>query len=108
MNQEQYLGLLRDLCKVIGAALMAKGAVTAVDWTTYTGIILTVAPLAWSAYERTKARMVAKVNALPEVKGVITTNTAEGKALAEEVPAASVAPAGSVEAAVLVTGPKGL
>lgn len=101
MNQEQYLGLLRDICKIIGAALMAKGAVTAVDWTTYTGIILTVAPLAWSAYERTKARMVAKVIALPEVKGVITTNTEAGKDLAAAVPSPAAVPAGTIDAATV-------
>lgn len=101
---EQMLGTLRDICKLIGAALVTKGAVTAVDWTTYTGIILALAPLAWSFYERTKARMIAKVDALPEVAGVIPKNTPEGIALAKEVPSITVAPAGTIAAVAIAKG----
>jgi len=99
MNNEQMLGLLRDFLKLLGGALVTNGIVSTTDWTTWSGLIIMLAPIGWSLYEKTKARMVAKVNAMPEVAGVITANTSDGHALAAEVPSNTVVPAGTNAAA---------
>ncbi len=98
MNQEQYLGLFRDFLKLLGGALVTNGIVTTADWTTWTGVLIAAAPIGWSVYEKTKARMIARVDAMPEVAGVVTKSTPEGKALAAENPSPTVAMAGSVQA----------
>lgn len=101
MNQEQFLSLLRDILKVIGASFVAKGAVVETDWTTWTGLAMMIAPIGWSYYEKTKARMIAKVDAMPEVKGIVLKQTEEGKALAEAVPSPTVVPAGTPAASAV-------
>jgi hypothetical protein len=101
MDQEQRLGLLRDFLKVLGSALVANGVISQPDWTTWTGLVVMLAPIGWSIYERTRARMTAKVDALPGVAGVVTTNNAEGHDLAQAVPSETVVSAGSNAAAAL-------
>lgn len=101
MGQDQWLGFLRDMLKLIGSALVTNGVVSGADWTTYSGLAIMIAPLAWSAYERTKTRMIEKVDKLPEVAGVVTRPTAEGKAIAEAITSPTVVPAGT-QAAVAV------
>ena len=95
---EQWLGLLRDFLKLLGGALVTNGIVTSANWTTYAGLIVMLAPMGWSLYERTHKRMVEKADALPEVSGVVTTNTTEGRQLAKEVPSKTVVPAGTTAA----------
>jgi hypothetical protein len=66
-----------------------------------------VAPLAtiamgwWAAHRSSPAAQVAAVNALPEVKAVVTTATPAGRALAQAVPSSTVVTEGSSQAAVL-------
>ena len=101
MDKEQVLGLLRDFLKVLGTSLTAHGIVTSSDWSTWSGIIITLAPIGWSVYERTHARMVAKVDALPGVAGVVAHNTVEGRQLADDITSATVAVAGTHAAAAV-------
>jgi len=101
MDKEQVLGLLRDFLKLLGGALVTNGVVTTADWTTWSGLIIMLAPLGWSMYERTHARMVAKVDALPGVAGVVAHNTVEGRQLADDIPSDTVAVAGTKAAAVV-------
>lgn len=99
---EQTIGLIKDLGKILGPLVISWGWVTASDWvviTTVVGSLMTAAPVVWSIYDRTKAQMVAKVNALPEVAGVITKPTTEGIALANAITSPTVVPAGTVVAA---------
>ncbi len=93
------LTLLRDFLKVLGSALVANGVINTTDWTTWSGLAIMIAPIGWGLYEKTKARMIAKVDAMPEVKGVVTNDTSEGRALAREVPSKTVVPAGTLAAA---------
>lgn len=52
----------------------------------------------WGVYKNRTSALVATVDELPGVAGVVTKNTVEGKELAESVPSMTVAPAGSVQA----------
>lgn len=45
-----------------------------------------------------KQALVQATNSIPEVKGVLTTDTAEGKALAMSVPETTIVPAGTIAA----------
>lgn len=102
---EQMLGTLRDLLKLLGAALITNGVISdASQWSLWSGLIIAAAPLAWSAYERTKARMIAKVDALPEVAGVVTKPTEEGREMANAVTSPTVVPAGTTIAVEVAKG----
>lgn len=101
MNQEQMLGLLRDFLKLLGGGLVTNGIVSTPNWTTWSGFIIMLAPIGWSLYEKTKTRMIAKVDALPEVAAVITRDTKDGRELANAVPSPTVVPAGTVAAATV-------
>lgn len=57
------------------------------------------AALAQAVAQVSPSQMVAAVNALPNVSGVVTTATPEGRALAAAIPDAGVAPAGTAAAA---------
>lgn len=103
MNQEQMLGLLRDFLKLLGGALVTNGIVSTTDWTTWTGLVVMLAPIGWSLYEKTKSRMIAKVDAMPQVAGVVMKNTVEGRQLATDVPSATVVPAGTGAAAAIAS-----
>lgn len=98
MDKDQWLGFFRDFLKLIGGALTTNGLVSSADWTTWTGLALMLFSLGWSAYERTKARRVAKVNAMPEVAGVVTKDSVAGLALANSIPSPTVVPAGTIAA----------
>lgn len=95
MDKDQFLGLFRDFLKLLGSALVANGVITTPNWTTWSGVAIMLAPLAWSFYERTKARRIAKVDALPEAAGVIMKDTPEGKAMAAAIPSPTVVTAGT-------------
>ncbi len=102
MNQEQMFSLLRAILNSAGGGLVTGGIVAQGDWTSIcTGVAMILAPVAWSLYEKTKARMIAKVDAMPEVKGVVTKDTVAGRALAQDVPSTTVVPAGTVAAATI-------
>jgi hypothetical protein len=63
------------------------------------GPLVTIAAGWWAAHRSSKAVQVANVNAMPEVKGVVTTATPEGRALADAIPSPTVAAAGTPAAA---------
>lgn len=98
MNQIQFLGILRDVLKIVGTILGTFGFATDANWALWSGVITTIAPFGWSIYERTQTRMVAQVNAMPEVKGVITAPTPEGVDLAKAIPSPTVVAAGTIAA----------
>ena len=67
MDQNDYLGLLRDLLKVIGGVLVAHGAVTSGDYELISGIGIAAFPIVWSAIQRR------------QVKAAIIDSAATGK-----------------------------
>lgn len=52
----------------------------------------------WTAIATRRKALVASVNAMPEVAGVVTKPTQDGIALANSIPDQNVAPAGSSQA----------
>jgi hypothetical protein len=101
MNQEQTLSLVRNGLTIVGAILVSRGVFSSADWSAIMGGIMMVAPPIWGVADKTKARMIAKVDAMQGVAGVVTTNNAEGRELADAVPSVTVAPAGTMAAASL-------
>jgi hypothetical protein len=65
------------------------------------GVASSIVVAVWGLFVHTQVNTVAAANALPAVAGVITAPTIEGKALADAVPADSVAVAGTSAAAIV-------
>jgi len=63
--------------------------------------VVTIGPLLWGLYVHTKKYATEVVDALPEVRGVVTDTTAAGIALAKSIPSPTVATAGTPAAAVV-------
>lgn len=87
--------------------LTAQQAAEAIRLLSDPAIVSVIASIAVGIYtfiKSSKSNQVATVNAMPEVKGVITKDTKEGKALAESVPSESVQAAGTVQAAAITKG----
>lgn len=115
MSNEQLLGLLRQFLPVLGTILGTLGWVKPENWATSSAIIMSVAGAAlviisaiWSLIDKTKASIVAKADALPEVAGVIMNQSAAGQVLASSIPSQTVVPAGTVAATVVAKGGTGL
>jgi hypothetical protein len=62
-------------------------------------MVLTLPTLVWGLYVHTKRYATEVVDAIPEVKGVITDRTPAGIALAKAIPSDTVVAAGTVQAA---------
>ena len=56
MDSADALGLLRDLLKVVGAALVTHGAITAGNYELVTGIVLAAFPIIWSYLARLQGK----------------------------------------------------
>lgn len=111
MNPEQAKSLVRWLVAAFGASL--AGYVAGKGWASkedvlnflgsdnvlqIAGTIATLASLLWSLRSKTEKNVVAAANAMPNVAGVITKDTLEGKELAKAVPDPAVVPAGTATA----------
>ncbi len=110
MNEEQVKSALRWFVSTFGGMIAgwfaAKGwftvdqVLTVLNSPTILAFVASLAAGGWSMYTHTKTNMVATVNAMPEVAGVITTAAPEGVKLANALPdAPNVAPAGTAQAA---------
>lgn len=69
----------------------------------FVGLVTSGVIALWGVLMRSDKNLVASAEAVPGVKGVITTNTVEGRALASAVPATTVVPAGTADAAKIAT-----
>lgn len=111
ISQEQVLGLLRQILPIIGTLLVSLGLMKPETVGNFTSTILTIAgpvmiviSAIWSLIDKTKTSMVAKVDAMAKdptspVVGIITTNTPEGKDLANSMPGSTTVVAGTIAAA---------
>jgi len=114
VNQEQLKSVLRSLIQTFGGVIAgwfaAKGwftvdqVLTVLNSPTLLGIVTSIIAATWGMLSHSTTNIVAVANALPEVQGVITTSTVAGKALAESIPADTVAVAGT-SAATAVAKP---
>jgi hypothetical protein len=109
MNEEQVKSGIRWLITTFGGVVAgffaAKGwftvdqVLSVLNSGTFIGVVTSGVILVWGLITHKKSNAVAVVNAMPEVQGVVTAPTADGRALANAVPSATVAVAGTQAAA---------
>lgn len=107
-NTEQLKSIVRWLITAFGGGIAGwlahRGFITTdqvmgiLNSETFIGLVVSAISLVWGLFTHTQVNTIAAANAIPAVRGVITAPTAEGKALAEAVPAATVVPAGTAAA----------
>jgi hypothetical protein len=107
--QNQLDAQLRNLLQAIGAILTTLGVLQPGMADTWVPILLQIiGPLSmiggvvWAYLSNRPKAIAAAADSLPGVAGVVTTNTPEGRALAEAVPSRTVATAGTVQAKAIV------
>ncbi len=108
-NPDQIKSLIRWFVSTFGGMIAgwfaAKGwftvdqVLTVLNSPAQLGAAASIVVAIWGMFVHTQAATVASANAMPQVAGVITVPTVEGKALADSVPGATVAVAGSQAAA---------
>lgn len=106
MTQQQIMDLLRQILQVFGTVATAFGFLSADAVAQWTATILQIAgPLAmiggvvWGILDNRKSKLVADVDQMSGIAGVVTTKDQEGVALANSIPSNTVAPAGTNMAA---------
>lgn len=109
MNEEQVKSGVRWFVATFGGLIVgyvtAKGWISADQATTilnssaFVGAIASIIVGVWGLFVHSKTNAVAVVNAMPEVKGVVTQPTQAGLALAQAIPSETVVPAGTNAAA---------
>jgi hypothetical protein len=109
LNEAQVKSAVRWLITTAGGFL--TGYVVSRGWLTaeqvssimsselVLGIIALIGSGVWGLISKTAPALVTQVERLPQVAGVVTTPTPEGRQLAEAVPSPNVAPATSPLAA---------
>lgn len=85
MNQDQFLSLLRTVLKIAGTLLVSYGYVNDQQWVTVVSGLMILAPIIWDMIDKTKQATIAKVAAMKDVKGIVTTS-----AVATEAPSPKV------------------
>lgn len=109
MNAEQVKSAVRWLVSFVGGFIVAKGWVKADQLTALLsneavmGALAGVGVLAWGMLTHTQANAVAVVDTIAKdpasaVKGIVTSSSVEGIALAASLPGGETVPAGSSQA----------
>lgn len=108
MTEQQKLETLRQVLQAIGAIVAALGFMSAdavASWINtimqISGPLVMVVSIVWGFVANRKANLVAAVDGMEGVAGVVTTNTTEGRELANSIPSNTVAAAGTGAAASL-------
>lgn len=114
MNSEQAKRIASWIATSFGGFLVGWAASRGYQWgdilnqllssEVVVGLLTTAITVAWAWISGKLPNLVKVVNAQPEIKGVITAPTPEGVKLANAIPEATVAPAGT-EAAKAVAAP---
>jgi hypothetical protein len=106
---DQLDGQLRNLLQALGAILTTIGVLKPGIADTWIPVILQIiGPLSmvggivWAYLVNRPSSIAAAADKLPGVAGVVTTNTPEGRALADSVPSRTVATAGTFQAKQIV------
>ena len=74
MNQDQLLGLLRNVLALGGGFALGHGYLSGEQVTLIGGIATAVVPVVWSYIANTDRAKLAAVAALPDVKKIVTTS----------------------------------
>lgn len=96
---EQVSGLVQRLLMFGAGIAVAKGWISEVAAAQIVGGIIAFAGVLWGIKVNTSASLVASVDGLEQVQGVVTKPTIEGRELAKSIPSATVVPAGTPAAA---------
>ena len=99
ISWDQASGLLQRALMFGAGLAVARGWISEELAIKIVGVVLAVGGVIWGVKVNTQPALVASVNAMPAVAGVVTKATVEGKALADSVPSHTVAPAGTSAAA---------
>jgi glycerol-3-phosphate dehydrogenase len=79
MNQEQFLGALRNLTMLGCGIAIGHGWITAEQSTLIVGAIVSLGPLAWSYFAHTNAAKLIAAAGVPEVKSIVVDRNSNGK-----------------------------
>lgn len=115
MNPEQLKTILRSVLVAggssLGTFLVTKGYLTAdqvaslasqIDWGAAAGFLVSAFGIVWGVLDRRKSALIASVDKLPEVRGVVLSPTKAGADLAEAVPSNTVVTADAPGARALI------
>lgn len=116
MNREQLKASTRWALTLVGGGILgfvvARGWLTAeaaAAWTkfltseAFIGIIVAIVPLVWTWVVNRYPSLVAIVDAIPEVKGVVLKDTDTGVDMANAVPSSTVTVEGTKTAAIIAS-----
>lgn len=106
MNAEQVKSAVRWMIATFGPIIISHGYASASTLEMIGGAVVSLIPLIFSMLNHTQSNAVAVVATIAEdptspVKGVVTTNTAEGRALARDTPSDTIVTAGTPEATAI-------
>lgn len=104
MNQEQAKSAVRWMIATFGPVITSHGYASSSTLEMIGGALVSLLPLIWGMFTHTESNAVAVVDTIakdPEspVKGIVTSSSAEGVALANSLPGGETVPAGSTQAA---------
>jgi len=71
MNQDQFLGLVRNAAALGSGIAIGHGWITAEQGTLIIGIVLSFVPMAWSWFAHTNMAKLAAASSVPEVKAIV-------------------------------------
>ena len=75
-NQDQVLGLLRNIIMLAGGIAIGRGWLTSEQVTLLGGVVGAAVPLVWTIFAHTDSAKIAAVTAIPEVKQVVVAANA--------------------------------
>jgi len=111
MNQTQTQTTLAPIVAFLAGLLAGKGVFgfDATTWAMILGSAFGLAATIWGAIAARQSAIVSQTATIAQdpnspVKGVITTNTPEGRAMAQSIPASTIVAAGTTEAQSLAKG----
>ena len=71
MNQDQFLGLVRNATALGSGIAIGRGWISAETGTLIAGGVLSFVPLAWSFFAHTNLAKLAAAATVPEVKAIV-------------------------------------
>jgi len=71
MNQEQFLGLVRNAAALGSGIAIGRGWITAEQGTLIAGMAISLVPLVWSFLAHTNLAKLAAAATVPEVKAIV-------------------------------------
>jgi hypothetical protein len=105
VTYEQYMSAIRWLSTVGGTMLASYGfAVNSPLWQAAMGVVVALAPFAWSMFRHTTLGTVIAADNVPAVAGVIMKQTTEGRVIADNTPTNPTIVAAGTNAAAQVAG----